>query len=129
MTNTAVVHQFRPAAELVVSRNREEALRAMVPRLLELAERVCHVEPRPKGMRPATYVFAPGLGLRSFRNSHDLANLYVDVHATATGERLFSAWLNCPPDAPGKYMDGKVHIMSWKRGWEGALVDVRRMPQ
>lgn len=123
------VQSFRPAAELVVSRNREEALKAMLPRLLELAECVCHVEPRAKGLQPATYIFAPGLGLRSFRNEHDLTNLYVDVHATATGERLFSAWLNCPSHEPGKYMDGKVHVMTWKRGWEGALVETRRVAQ
>ena len=25
------------------------------------------------------------------------------------------------PTPPGQYDDGRLHVMSWKRGWEGEL--------
>lgn len=121
MTN-ANVRQFHTAAELVVSRNREQALRAMVPRLLELAERVVRDDLKP-GEIPTPLVFAPGLMLMAFRHSSMPGATCVDVRIAANtpdtlfwGPKVFSAWLNCPPTWRGKYMNGNVHVMSWKRG-------------
>lgn len=127
---TASVKQFRPAAELVTSRNREDALKAMVPRLLEMAERAKAFGARHHSFGDGSYMFA------SFEHDSMPGATYVDVRLSTgtTGEvflgpKVFSAWLNCPPTWPGKYMNGKVHIMAWRRGWERALVDVRRVPQ
>jgi hypothetical protein len=134
MTRTNV-EPFRPAAELVVSRNREEALKAMTPRLLELAERVVCENPKP-GQIPTILVFAPGLMLMAMRTPSMPGATYVDVRVASNepdtlgwGPKVFSAWFNCPPTFRGKYANGDVHVMSWKRGWEGALVEVRRAPQ
>ena len=134
--NASNLKQFRSAAELVVSRNREEALKAMAPRLIELAERVVYDEATSGGAKPTIFVFAPGLMLMAFRHASLPGATHVDIWRSAStpsevlmGEKVFSAWLNLPPQAPGKYMDGKVHVASWKRGWESALVDVRRSPQ
>jgi hypothetical protein len=136
MTAASNVKQFRPAAELITSRNREEALRAMVPRLLELAERVVCEAPWPTGAKPSILVFGQGLMLMAFRSASMPGATCVDVRAAVNtpdtlfwGPKVFSAWLNCPPTWRGKYMGGKTHVMSWKRGWESALVDVRRNVQ
>lgn len=119
------VEAFRPAAELAMSRNREEALRAIVPRLLQMSEAVVCQAPWPEGTHPATLLFGPGLCLQAFTHKSMLGATCVDVRAGAFGPKLFSAWLNCPAHQPGKYMNGKVHVMSWTRGWESAVVAVR----
>ncbi|MDZ4691297.1 hypothetical protein [Terricaulis sp.] len=131
MTAANIKH-FRPAAELVTSRNREEALKAMTPRLLELADRVVCENPQ-RGQIPTILVFAPGLMLTAVRVPSMPGATYVDVRlainepdTVSWGPKVFSAWFNCPPTFRGKYMNGDVHVMSWKRGWEGALVNVAR---
>jgi hypothetical protein len=121
------ISSFRPAAELVASRDREEALRAMIPRLLDMHERA-------KALGTNHHVFGDGTLLFSSSEHVSMPGaVYVDVRVAmsspaeiAVGPKVFSAWLNCPASWPGKYQDGAVHVMAWRRGWERALTDMPR---
>lgn len=115
MTNTDTssgnVVAFRRPADDAVGRDRRRAARVITHRLRELAAsadfRVQHpgrvVDLRVGGLSVCLAYTAYGMYFRIDGQGSILMSGYVD------------------PAPPGQYDEGRLHVMSWKRGWEGEL--------
>jgi hypothetical protein len=109
-------------AETAVSRNREAALRVIVPRLFEMHRTVSPLF----GTKPDYQVFGPSLAFYSRDDFGHPGAIYFRIYRLG-GENLMTGWLNMPAYARAKHMEGKVHIMTWKRGgWERHLFTARQ---
>lgn len=64
-------------------------------------------------------------GPHTVETSRNPSGLYFSVWVGR--ERMMAGYVN--PIPPGKYLGGKVHIMTWRRGeWESGLFDAFRAP-
>ncbi|MDO1559512.1 hypothetical protein Q0812_08740 [Brevundimonas sp. 2R-24] len=51
-------------------------------------------------------------------NRHE-AGVCFRIDGPQGGPPLMSGYID--PRRPGQYVGGKLHVMSWRRGWERAL--------
>ena len=108
---TNVVRMVRPA-ETARSRNRSEALAVIIPRIRELLAKGSSGE--IAGL-PAMIAHKGDITITSVR-------LPGGKHFTIYEGQVRTMSGHLDPDPLGKYLDGTVHISSWKRGgWEAKL--------
>jgi len=108
----SIVLQFVRPQDKAKSRGRNEALSVIVPRLRELYQQSTCLQDKENG-RIFNQVTVDGLVLTFTPNS---AGMYfrIDDYPQGRYALVMSGYLD--PTPPGKYLNGKLHLMSWKRG-------------
>lgn len=101
-------------AELATGRDRKVAAAAIATRLRYLSTDLTAWWPSPTGKQARLVL--DGLVVGFWRND---SGLYFRIDAVCGGRPLMTGYLR--PERYGTLDEGRLQIMSWRRGWERSL--------
>jgi hypothetical protein len=112
-TEAADVVQFVHPAHVAVGRSRKAASVVILKRLRQV---LAETELRPSDWGQIGDAIHGDLHIAFNRNE---AGVCFRIDGPQGGPPLMSGYID--PRRPGQYVGGKLHVMSWRRGWERAL--------
>lgn len=104
---TKQVVPFAPARAIAIGRDRQKAARVIVRQLDRLMEEAGGL---PKGATRT--IFRPRLRITL---TDTPSGTYVRIEERGLEKTVLSAYLD--PTPKGRYADGRLHVMTWTRGW------------